>query len=205
MRRRRALAAVAVSLVLGAPGVQAQTPASGGGQVLTFAEEVPCPPAERPAARAHRVRHRIRRKPVVLHRVALPVRPRRPHRVVAKHVVHKHRPALVRASAPLAPTRCSVLRHERLTNASFAVTPDVAELAPIADDVQPGGPALTSLTSGRPALPSVINPTAGGGQPGSPGSVSPAPEPSQWLLMLFGVAALGVSLRRRRPKALPIS
>ena len=189
MRGRRAWVAVAASLMICAPAGQAQTPANAG-QVLTFTEDVPCPPAAA-TPRVHRVRHvRRRRVHPVLHRVAAPVR-RPVHRVLIKRPVHRRRPAIVRAALPLPPTRCTVVRRERLTAASFGITPDAVELSPIADVVEPGGPTISPLTSGRPALPGEINPTAGGG------GVSAAPEPDQWLLLLIGVGAIGVGLRGR--------
>ena len=205
MRGRRALAALAVLLGLSAQGAEAQAPAASAGQVLTFTEEVPCPPTSPTApARVHRVRHRSPRRRPVVHKAVAPVH-RTVHRVLAKHPVRRRRPALVRAAAPVAPTRCSVVRRERLTTASFGITPETAELTPIVADIEPGGPALAALTSGRPAFPNVVNPTAGGGgQPGSPGgvgSVSAAPEPGQWVLLMFGVGAMGFALRRRSKAA----
>lgn len=202
------MAVSALSLVFCAPAVSAQAPVTNEARILTFTDEVPCPPQEDVAPGTHTVRHPVRRHKRLLHKAAAPVHRRRhvvaakPH-VLAKHVVRRRRPVLVHVAAPTSPTRCTVLRRERLTTASFALTPDVAVLTPIADTVEPGGPALVSLTSGRPALPNVVNPTAGGGSTGTVGgvgSVSAAPEPEQWVLMLFGVGALGASLRRRSRK-----
>ena len=199
MRGRRALAAATATLLLCAQGVQAQAPAAGQGQVLTFTDEVPCPPGAAAAPRVRHVRHRIHRARPAVHKVALhkvvPPLHRPPHRVLVRHPIHRRRPMLVRAAAPVTPTRCSVLRRERLTTASFALAPELAELTPIVEDVAPGGPALASLTSGRPALPNIVNPTGGGG---GVSSVSAAPEPEGWLLLLSGVGALGFTLRRRR-------
>lgn len=195
---RRWVAAVA-ALVLVTP-VQAAvvSDVTAPTQYVTYSEEVPCPPSPRSPhpARPHRRRHRVRRRSV-------PHVQRRPavHRAVA------HRPRsrpLVRTRAPVHSKRCSVLRRDRLTPASFGLTPESAVLTPVEDVVEPGGPALVQPSSGRAAFGDGVNPATGGGAPGLGGGggevVSAAPEPQTWLLMMLAVGWVGAALRRR-PRA----
>lgn len=181
----------------GAPTGAAQERAGGGFMVYT--EDVPCPPRAA-VKRAHVVR-RVRKRRS--HKIAV-VRPR-----TVPHVTHirkriRPRPArLVRAAAPAAsPRRCTVVRRDPLTAASFGYDAVAPILEPVVYAVEPGGPAVAvpAQAGGDPAIGDPPGGGAGGG--GSGGGVSPAPEPDAWLLMGVGVGLCGLVLRRRRRDSL---
>ena len=112
----------------------------------------------------------------------------------------------MRASDPVSPRSCSVVRRDRLTAASFGLTPETAVLTPVSDDVEPGGFETTQSSSGRAAFGQPINPSTGGGGLGGGGAtVAAAPEPDAWALMLAGVGLLGYVLRRKARATVPVS
>ena len=209
------MAAAAIGLLIAAPlAVAAQTeiPSSTAPtQFVTYTQEVPCPAGEashrrRPAA--HRRHRPIRRKRVIHASVR-----RKPHVVVHRARLVRPRPhkrLLVRAADPVRTRRCSVVRRDRLTPASFGIAPESAVLTPVADDVEPGGFATSPDSSGRAAFGQPINPsTGGGGGGGGVGGggtvISAAPEPDAWALLLVGVGALGLALRRRSRELVKLS
>ena len=194
MKGGRRLAAAAAALLLVAPvSASASSDARAQTQYVTYSEEVPCPPSA-PRGVVHRARPRRPHKRRI---------PHLQHRKVVRHAIVRRprRRPLVRARQPVHSKRCSVLRRDRLTPASFGLTPESALLTPVDDEVQPGGPALVQPSSGRAAFGDAPNPATGGaGAPGGGGGgqlVSAAPEPSTWLLMMLGVGAVGWALRRR--------
>lgn len=196
MRRGQRWVAVAAALVLATP-VRATVigDATTPTQYVTYSEEVPCPPSARPRA-VHHARPRRRPHRVSTHRIV---------RVKQRPAVHRaplhrvRRRPLVRARQPVHSKRCSVLRRDRLTPASFGLTPESAVLTPVDDVVEPGGPAAVEPSSGRAAFGDGINPATGGGSPGGGGGevVSAAPEPQTWLLMMLAVGLCGCALRRK--------
>ena len=206
MGSARSWAAALAALSLIAPACAVAQAGDAAPQYVSYTEEVPCPPSASPA----RVRHRRprrpvhRRRPVVRqHRLVRRLAKRPPTR--ARSVAHGRRVrlhhAVVRVSAPVAPKRCSVVRRDRLTAASFGITPETAVLSPIEEDVAPGGPAVASTSSGRAPFGETPDPSTGGGVGANPGGgaglVSAAPEPDAWALMLLAVATVGWALRRR--------
>ena len=201
--RAGGMTAVAIGLLFVAPlavagqtEIPSSTPAP---QFVTYTQEVPCPAGETSHGRRHAAhrRHRpVRRKRIIHARVR-----HKPHAVVHRARLVRRRPhprLLVRAADPVRSRRCSVVRRDRLTAASFGIAPESAVLTPVADDVEPGGVATTQDSSGRAAFGQPINPSTGGGGVGGGGTVvSPAPEPDAWALLMVGVGVLGLALRRR--------
>ena len=202
--------AAAMCVAPQAPAQPAPTPA--GVTYLTYTEEAPCPPeaagrrprkrARRHAQRAHR-RHVAVKAPVPHAKAPLKVRKR-----VRRHLA----PHLIKASQPVHHQRCSVVRRDRLTSAAFGIDPTEAIVQPASYDITPGGPIFDSASSsGREAFGDPVGGGTGGGATGGIGignggsggggggpSVSAAPEPDGWLLMIMGVALGGIALRRKR-------
>ena len=112
----------------------------------------------------------------------------------------------MRASDPVSPRRCSVVRRDRLTAASFGLTPETAVLTPVSDDVEPGGFETTQSSSGRAAFGQPINPSTGGGGVGGGGARGgAAPEPDAGARRRGGVGRLGYALRRKARATVPVS
>ena len=203
MKARRFVAAV-LGLALAAPvSVAAQTApesATAAPHYITYTEEVPCPSVE--ATHRRRPLARRRARPAHRHRPAHPsARPKPRAKLHRTALVRRHRPQhrpLVRASDPVRTRRCSVVRRDRLTAASFGLTPETAVLTPVSDDVEPGGVETAQPSSGRAAFGQPIDPSTGGGGGvgGGVATVAAAPEPDVWALMLVGVGLLGYVLRR---------
>jgi hypothetical protein len=145
------------------------------------------------------------------------------HKVVA-HRPRRRRPAA--ATVVAAPKRCVTLHSERLNRADLAydgapaaaLDPSAALAPPEATpDFGLGGGAagggygggaggFGGGGGGGAAFPNSVSGSVGGGgvatDPGhSSGSVSAAPEPQTWMLMIMGVGLCGAALRRARRKA----
>ena len=192
----RVVSALALAAVSVGPSVALPDAATPAGYV-SFSQDVPCPPVvKRVRTRRKRVIHRVSAKRAVHRRVV--------RKVLARHVVRRHRPHLVRVSTPRAVRRCTVVRREPLTAASFGYAPEVALLQPVSYDIGPGGGVATITPTDGTGTPAIGQPPGGGtGSPGGTGGpmVAAAPEPSSWLLLIFGVAGAGLMLRRRRGEA----
>ena len=207
--RIRAAVAFTLLVCIGAaqPGEAQTVAAASPTGYIVYSEDAPCPPTHAPA-RVKRP-NRLRRPHRIVHRKAVRAVPRVQHAAV-RHRVVKRRRAKVLPARIVRPRRCTVLRREPLTAASFGLAPEQAVLTPIADEVEPGGPLTATPSSGRVAMDEPVTSGVGGspgtsgaggtggvGGTGGGGSVSAAPEPTAWLLLMVGVGALGMRLRRR--------
>jgi hypothetical protein len=167
-----------------------------------------------------RIPQKVVPHPVVIHKPAPVVHKAVRHRVVAS--AHRHRRRLARVAPVAAPKRCVALHSERLNGPGLLAdaTPMVALDGPPAfaavdtapdfglcgADIDGGGwGGGGSGGGGGEAFP---NPGMGGGggglitgPGGSSGSVSAAPEPQTWMLMILGVGLCGAALRRNRRTA----
>ena len=192
----RAAYALAAAALCAGPAAALQDGALSAGY-LSITQDVPCPPVTRHVrAKRRRVVHRVPVRRVV-HKPII-------HKRLVRHIVRRHRPHVVHASAPVNARRCTVIRREPLTAASFGYAPDVALLQPASYDIEPGGPVASIAPTDGTGTPAIGPPPGGGtGGPGGSGGtmVSAAPEPSTWALLMLGVAAAGMMLRRRRDEA----
>lgn len=164
---------------------------------VTFTEDAPCPPkvvaarVKRPRARHLRPHPRV----VVRRTVSKP----RPTLQRLAHRRHLRRPHLRPVANPIVRQRCTVVRREPLTLASFGFQPRPVALSPVVEEPTGGAPIDTAPTpsSGRAPFGAPVQGGAGG-EPSRVGgvvTVSALPEPSAWLLIVAGVGALGGVLR----------
>lgn len=213
-RRNLCMAAALSAALCVAPQAPAQTAVTPAGVTyLTYTEEAPCPPEAAGRRPRKRVRRHVRHAPRAHRRhvaVQAPVQHAKTPLKVRKRVRRHLAPHLIKASQPVHHKRCSVVRRDRLTSAAFGISPTDAIVEPASYDITPGGPIYSSASSsGREAFGDPVGGGAGGGATGGGvgnggfgggggPSVSAAPEPDGWLLMIVGVALGGVALRRRR-------
>lgn len=213
-----------VALVLEASPTAAQPVANsvpGPAGFVTFTEEVPCPPKVAAAlanrARRLRPRPRMRRHVRRVHKPAQPVKVAATpaHRKAPTRRVRRRPRPVIRVAAvdPASQPRCTVVRRDRLTPASFAFAADPVALAPLTEEALPLAPALVDpvVGGGRSAIGPPVGGSiggrpvsigggaggAGGGGPGVPVVTGSVPEPATWLFLLAGIGMVGTVLRRR--------
>lgn len=188
---RATICAALVTAAGVAPAVASQENPVPAGYVVST-EDVPCPPVQ-VRDRAHA---RVRTKRI--HKVAVRRRPPVKHKILAHHVVRRRPAHMARASDPAATKRCTVVRTDPLTVASFGYLPEIALLQPVSYELRTADPTVSSVFITPEGTPAIGRPP--GGATGGPGTmaVSAAPEPEAWVLMVCGVAAAGAALRRRR-------
>ena len=140
--------------------------AANGPAVISYYEEIPCPPTAGDPGRRRSIRKRVHRKRphVIKAKAAVPrpvVKPVAPVRPVVHRVVHRRPkralPRVTRIAALTLPKRCTVLHRDRLTFASLVLAPrEASDFSPSPDPVGVAvGPQVLAplVTGGAPFAP----------------------------------------------------